>query len=95
MGDALRASGLDEIEVAENFARVVEKLKGKGDQTGSVEKLLVDVLKDCARHLEASAPSPKSSSTDAPVIVQLVHTVSRPMRTLPPAPDSPAPGFPP
>ncbi len=85
MGDALRAIGLDEIEVAENFAHVVDKLKGKGDKTGGVEKLLVDVLKDCARHLESSAPEPKSISPDAPIIVQLVHSVSRPARTLPPA----------
>jgi hypothetical protein len=72
--------GLDEHAIAENFANVVGKLKHKTDQSGSVEKLLVDVLKDCARHLDASAPAPRSASGDVPVIVHLVHTVSRPAR---------------
>jgi hypothetical protein len=86
IGEALRVHGLDEHAIAENFANVVGKLKHKTDQSGSVEKLLVDVLKDCARHLDASAPAPRSASGDVPVFVQLVHTVSRPARVLSPPP---------
>jgi hypothetical protein len=80
IGEALRVHGLDEHAIAENFANVVGKLKDKTDQSGSVEKLLVDVLKDCARHLDASAPAPRSASGDVPVIVHLVHNVQRPPR---------------
>jgi hypothetical protein len=86
IGDALRRSGLDEWTIAGGYVDVVYKLTNKSNSNDSVEKLLVDVLKECSRHLEpprfADAPS------DAPVIVKLVHTVSRPRR--PPAPPSPS-----
>ena len=49
---------------------------GKGGAT----KLLVDVLKECSRQLDNTAGH---RSGDAPVIVQLVHTVSRPVRAVP------------
>lgn len=49
------------------------------DRSGA-KKLLVDVLKECSRQLDNSAGH---RAGDAPVIVQLVHTVSRPPRPAP------------
>jgi hypothetical protein len=54
IGDAIRRSGLDEYRVARTFAGVVDKLSdGKNAKdAGGVQKLLVDVLKECSRHLD-------------------------------------------
>lgn len=84
IGDALRQSGLDEWTVAGGYVGVVDKLTNKSRTNDSVEKLLVDVLKECSRHLEL--PRSADATRDAPVIVKLVHSVSRPRR--PPAPAS-------
>jgi hypothetical protein len=87
MGEALRREGLDEHAVAGNWVHVVEQLKKGNAEAAGVEKLLVDVLKECSRQLEAES----EHSLDAgggPVIVQLVHKVDRPARLdTPPAPD--------
>jgi hypothetical protein len=83
MGEALRKVGLDELALAGNLSHVVETLKEKTDETGDVEKLLVDVLKECARHLDSQdAPALRggSPSAAAPAVVHLVHNVSRPER---------------
>ena len=88
LGDALREKGLGEREVAGAFAQSVGMLQGgtvdaagaKVKDVGGVEKLLVDILKECARHLESSLPPERESSGDAPVIVRLVHCVPRPAR---------------
>jgi len=85
MGEALRRQGLDEHAVAGTYAHVVEKLKKGGNEAASVEKLLVDVLKECSRQLEAEAQRAAEPSADAPTIVQLVHAVERPSRPAPPA----------
>ena len=82
IGDALRQSGLDEWTVAGGYVGVVDKLTNKSKSNDSVEKLLVDVLKECSRHLEP--PRSADAPPDPPVIVRLVHTVSRPVRTLRP-----------
>ena len=84
IGDALRRSGLDEWTIAGGYVDVVDKLTNKSKTNDSVEKLLVDVLKECSRHLEP--PRSADAPPDAPVIVKLVHSVSRPKRT--PAPYS-------
>ena len=78
LGDALRQRGLDEHTVADNYVGVIEKLRDKTDKSGSVEKLLVDVLKECSRHLEPARPA--GGPGDMPVHVHLVHNVSRPER---------------
>jgi hypothetical protein len=84
IGDALRRKGLDEWTIADGYVDVVGKLTRKAESNDSVAKLLVDVLKECSRHLEP--PRSADAATDAPVIVKLVHTVSRPKRE--PAPSS-------
>ena len=75
IGDALRTQGLDEREVARKFADVVARHTPAPDEAneGSADKLLVDVLKECLRHLE------NSPSSDFPP-PKLVHKVPRPRR---------------
>jgi hypothetical protein len=80
IGEALRERGLDEYTIAEIYVHVVGKLAAGGSDSGGVQKLLVDVLKECSRQIEASQPPMRSANPDAPVIVQLVHTVTRPVR---------------
>ena len=84
MSDALRKEGLDERMVAETYAGVVATLKEKTDKEGGVEKLLVDILKECTRYLEPTRPTDRSGTGDTPVTVQLIHAVPRPER--PPSP---------
>ena len=83
IGEALRQRGFDEHMIAASYVDVAERLRGKSDRTGSVEKLLVDVLKECSRHLEPSR-TPEGLSgrpgAGAPVLVELVHNVLRPAR---------------
>ena len=62
--------------LARKYVGVVKKLEKKTSESDSVEKLLVDVLKECSRHLASDA----DANADAPVIVQLVHNVPRPER---------------
>jgi len=89
MGEALRREGLDERMVAETYASVVATLKDKSDKNGSVQKLLVDVLKEFARHLDPSRPTDRSGTGDTPVTVQLIHAVPRPERPPPPTGQGP------
>lgn len=80
LGEALRQRGLDEHTLADNYVGVLEKLKDKTDKSGGVEKLLVDVLKECSRHLEPARPADRLGMGDVPVRVHLVHNVARPER---------------
>jgi hypothetical protein len=105
IGEAMRRSGLDEYKVAQTYATVVDKLSGKhaDKDAGGVQKLLVDVLKECSRHLDPPR-SERDTAPDAPVQFILIHEVARPDRSqqlksqpapqLPPAPpfDDAAPG---
>ena len=91
----MRRSGLDEYKVARTFAGVLDKLSDgkKPKDTGGVQKLLVDVLKECSRHLDP--PQSERAAPAAPVHITMVHNVPRPVRTQPPqqqlnaAPSSP------
>ena len=87
LGEALRKQGIDEHAVAATYADVVEKLLGKTHESDNVEKLLVDILKECSKHLEEDAKAVGSS----PVRVTLVHNVARPQRNSLPAEAQPAP----
>jgi hypothetical protein len=78
--------GLDEHAIAKKYVHVVRKLSGSTPDPGGVHKLLVDTLKECSRQIEASNPPPRAPNPDAPVIVQLVHSVARPTRPQPPPP---------
>ena len=81
----MRRSGLDEYKVARTFAGVVDKLSDGTKDTGGVQKLLVDVLKECSRHLDP--PQSERATPAAPVQITMVHNVPRPFRTqAPPQP---------
>jgi hypothetical protein len=77
IGEALRREGLDERTIAGTYAQVVDNLKGT-KKAGSNEKLLVEILKECTRQIEAAQPV-----GDGAVQVQLVHRVERPARANP------------
>jgi hypothetical protein len=79
IGDALRQSGLDEWRIAGGYVGVLDKLTQNASDGESPEKLLVDVLKECSRHLEP--PRSPDAVSDGPVTVNLIHHVSRPSRT--------------
>jgi len=81
MGQALRGQGIDEHSVARTFAQVVDTLKGKSEGSDDVDKLLVDVLKECSRHLEED----NKAAETAPARVKLIHNVARPQRKAPAA----------
>jgi len=80
IGDAMRRSGLDEFKVAEIFASVLDKLNGKTRGDGAVQKLLVDVLKECSRHLDPPR-SEREAGPSVPVQFILFHEVARPDRS--------------
>ena len=85
IGEAMRRSGLDEYKVARTFAVVVDKLSGKNPKdSGGVQKLLVDVLKECSRHLDP--PHSERDTPAAPSRIMLIHHVPRPDRTPKPQP---------
>lgn len=84
IGDALRQRGFDEHTIADHYVDVAHRLKGKSDQSGSVEKLLVDVLKECSKYLEPAKSleraDERTAGRGAAVHVHLVHSVRRPAR---------------
>lgn len=75
IGEALRKQGLDEHTVAERYANVVSRLEKNPSNVGSGDKLLVEILKECTRQIEAAQPVGEGG-----VQVQLVHNVERPAR---------------
>jgi hypothetical protein len=83
LADALRKQGIDEQTLAATYADVVEKLLCES-MHGRVEKLLVDVLKECSRLLEKDSAPPNSDSKSGSTMI-VVHNVPRPQR-------GPAPG---
>jgi hypothetical protein len=86
----MRKYGLDEHTIAETYAGVVQTLRNKNEGEG-IEKLLVDVLKECTRVLEPPVrAADRPGSGDAVVHVQLIHNVPRPERKN--SPSSPAAG---
>jgi hypothetical protein len=78
----MRNTGLDEHAVAAGYADVLAKLQ-QGDVEDTVEKSLLDVLKECARILDPPRPADRAASIDVNTVVQLVHKVDRPARHLP------------
>jgi hypothetical protein len=85
IGEAMRRTGLDEYKVARTFAVVVDKLSGKNPKdSGGVQKLLVDVLKECSRHLDP--PHSERDTPAAPSRIMLIHHVPRPDRRPKPQP---------
>lgn len=78
LAEALRREGIDEQRLAEAYADIIEQLICKSEVHG-VEKLLIDVLKECSRLLEKeSAPAKSEPRSGSTMIV--VHNVPRPQR---------------
>lgn len=77
----MRKVGLDEHTIAETYAGVVQTLRTRNEGDG-IEKLLVDVLKECTRVLEPPAKAADSSGGETLVQVQLIHNVPRPERKM-------------
>jgi hypothetical protein len=75
MGEALRREGLDEHMVAARYANVVSRLEKDPGDIASGDKLLVEILKECSRQMEATQPA-----GDGAIQVKLVHNVERPAR---------------
>src|SRR5271154_56294 len=88
IGEALRQRGLDEYAIADTYVHVVGQLTAQNPDSGGVQKLLVDGLKESSRQIETPQPPLRSANPNAPVIVQLVHNVTRPVRA-PLDPESP------
>lgn len=88
IGEALRKIGFDEYAIAQRYADTVDRLKDKSDRSGNVEKLLIDVLKECSRLIEPMRPetaSDRAGVRSAALHVHLVHNVPRPTRAALPA----------
>lgn len=75
LGEAFRKAGLDEQTVAETYVRVVDRLRRKIAQD-TVQKLLVDVLKECSRVLDP--PRGTNAGAEQPTVVELHHDIPRP-----------------
>ena len=67
LGEALRLTGLDEWQIAQDMAVLVDTLKARDEP-----KLLLDALKESSRCLEGGK--------SGPVSVALVHHIPRPRR---------------
>jgi len=85
LGEALRKKGVDENALAEIYAEVIEKLKCRTDE-GGVEKLLIEVLKECSRLLEKENAAVKTESGMPPI--RVIHHVERPQRGPQPSGDN-------
>ena len=76
---AMRSQGLDEHKVARVFNRQVNRLqrraKPKKGLPSAQEKLLLEVLKECAKILE---PAPRANAAPDSSAFQLVHEIPRP-----------------
>jgi hypothetical protein len=75
LGDAMRSCGLDETKLADKFDSLVDRLSKK---TSRSDKLLLEVLKECCKLLEAY-PAQRGASAE-PVPVQFIANVPRPER---------------
>jgi hypothetical protein len=78
LADAMRSVGLDETKLAEKLDRMVDRL-----DRGKHEKLLLEALKECLKHIEEAAS--RGSAGSGPVPVVLITCVPRPAREEKPA----------
>jgi hypothetical protein len=76
IGDALRAVGFGEHALATEM----QALAGRLTKKNTNPRVLLDVLKECGRHLSAQRARDGECSEDEAVQVELVHNVARPAR---------------
>ena len=76
VGDALRSVGFGERALAKEMRGLVVRLRSKPASS----KLLLDVLKECGRHLVVTYERDAEWDEDEAVQVELAHNVARPAR---------------
>lgn len=81
MGDAMRLFGVDEPKLAEKFSLLLDVLGGKRVANA---KLLLEVLKECVKHLEPPVAARTLGGIAPNVPVQLVTVAPRPDRAASP-----------
>jgi|ERR1700693_4266090 len=74
LADAWREVGLNELEVANTMAGLVQDLTGKEHSA----KTLLDAVKESIRVLEPPKATVRAGASDVPVTVILDHDVPRP-----------------
>jgi hypothetical protein len=92
LAEAFRIAGIDEHKIAEGHVEVYGELtSARRKKPESAVKLILEVLKEWTRII---VPPPRNTDrallSDAPSMVELVHTVARPVRSGPPAQPSEA-----
>jgi hypothetical protein len=81
MSDALRGAGLDEARLACKWRRILGRIDVKnGKATPASEKLLLDVLKECSKLLDAYPASRIAAPGEGGAPMQFVSNVARPVR---------------
>jgi hypothetical protein len=92
LAEAFRIAGIDEHAIAAGHLDVYGELtSARRKKPESAVKLILEVLKEWTRVI---VPPPRNADrallSDAPSMVELVHTVARPVRSAPPAQPSEA-----
>jgi hypothetical protein len=77
LAEALRREEIDEQRIAEVYADLIHDLENRPDDR--VEKLLIEVLKECSRLLEKESPPAKSEPRIASIPI-VIHNVPPPQR---------------
>lgn len=77
LAEALRSEEIDEYRIAEAYADLIHDLENRPDDR--VEKLLIEVLKECSRLLEKESQHTKSEAQIASIPI-VIHNVPRPQR---------------
>jgi hypothetical protein len=96
LAEAFRMAGLDEHKIANLYVFALGKLSGENESNEGVAKLLIDVLKECARVLDPPrSPGSASPVESGPVTFNLIHSVERPVRPPLSLPAAPASALPP
>jgi hypothetical protein len=81
--EAMREIGVDEPALAETLAQLLWKRRNdKSEATAGIanDKLVMDLVKECARMLEVLKSVGNDSASDAPAILRLTHNIPRPVR---------------
>ncbi len=84
MGHALRKQGFDEHVAASEYIALAQDLAKPNAEVTPANKMRLDVLKECTKHLESAqkveSSGAEAAAAEAPMMVQLVHAVPRPDR---------------
>lgn len=79
LDEALRREGLDETGYARRLGGFFDQVEGKASVPKL--KLMLDGLKELSRHLEPKRSAVVDAEAGLPAVVELVHSVERPVRS--------------